>query len=343
MAQHTISQLISTYALRYFRKINFIFSGRLNLEQSTYFTSSRGLLKSCSCHNINPISSRAKIDSNLLNKHEPGGSIYICSDAIENFSNNFLETIKNPFILVTGDSDLAVDDAFISRPFVKKIINNPLLLKWFAQNATSKISKIIPMPIGMDYHTMWEHPGIWGPERTAAVAQEQALINALRNSQGFNERSPHCYSNFHFQASRGDREECLSRISKNICFFEDRPIARISTWQRQSNFKFVLSPEGKGMDCHRTWEAILLGCIPIVKRSQFTSIYEGLPVAIVEDWNMVNEKYISNFSESVSNRKFDFNLIFLNFWKAMLEGEEPKRIPLMNLCEFKKFICNITS
>ena len=28
--------------------------------------------------------------------------------------------------------------------------------------------------------------------------------------------------------------------------------------------RFVLSPPGHGLDCHRTWEAILLGAIPIV-------------------------------------------------------------------------------
>jgi hypothetical protein len=33
------------------------------------------------------------------------------------------------------------------------------------------------------------------------------------------------------------------------------------------NYAFVASPYGGGPDCHRTWEALILGCIPIVKSS----------------------------------------------------------------------------
>ena len=31
--------------------------------------------------------------------------------------------------------------------------------------------------------------------------------------------------------------------------------------------KFILCPRGSGIDCHRQWEAMLLGSIPIMKRS----------------------------------------------------------------------------
>jgi len=47
------------------------------------------------------------------------------------------------------------------------------------------------------------------------------------------------------------------------------------------------APRGAGMDCHRTWEALALLTIPIVKRSPLDPAFQGFPVAMVEDWDEV--------------------------------------------------------
>jgi hypothetical protein len=49
----------------------------------------------------------------------------------------------------------------------------------------------------------------------------------------------------------------------------------------------VVSPHGNGLDCHRTWESLVLGNIVIVKRSSLDPLYEGLPVVIVDDWREI--------------------------------------------------------
>ncbi len=46
--------------------------------------------------------------------------------------------------------------------------------------------------------------------------------------------------------------------------------------------KFVLSPPGFGEDCYRTWEAVLLGAVPIVRRSPLQQLYDGAPVVVVD-------------------------------------------------------------
>ena len=41
----------------------------------------------------------------------------------------------------------------------------------------------------------------------------------------------------------------------------------------------VLSPPGNGADCHRTWEAMLLGAVPVVLRGSVApSLVDRLPV-----------------------------------------------------------------
>ena len=56
---------------------------------------------------------------------------------------------------------------------------------------------------------------------------------------------------------------------------------------------FCLSPHGNGLDCHRTWEAIALGCIPVVKTSPLDRLFSGLPVLIVNSWSDLNESLLS--------------------------------------------------
>lgn len=53
---------------------------------------------------------------------------------------------------------------------------------------------------------------------------------------------------------------------------------------------YTLSPPGAGPDCHRHWEAIMLGCIPIVLRSSATRILDDLPCLQVEDWGEVTKE-----------------------------------------------------
>lgn len=44
---------------------------------------------------------------------------------------------------------------------------------------------------------------------------------------------------------------------------------------------------GMGMDCHRTYEVLALGSIPIVRRSPVTPLFESMAVAVVDSWDEV--------------------------------------------------------
>ncbi len=55
---------------------------------------------------------------------------------------------------------------------------------------------------------------------------------------------------------------------------------------------YILSPPGAGPDCHRHWEAILLGSIPIVLKSAVTKILDGLPCFQVNNWDEVTEEIL---------------------------------------------------
>ena len=63
----------------------------------------------------------------------------------------------------------------------------------------------------------------------------------------------------------------------------------LATWEKHRDYAFELSPCGNGLDCHRTYEAILLNTIPIVRTNTLDAIYRehNLPVVIVDEWSDV--------------------------------------------------------
>jgi hypothetical protein len=66
-------------------------------------------------------------------------------------------------------------------------------------------------------------------------------------------------------------------------------VSQRAIWELYAQYPLVLSTTGNGLDCHRTWELLYLGCIVVTKTSPMDPLYEGLPVIIVEDWHEVRD------------------------------------------------------
>ena len=81
-----------------------------------------------------------------------------------------------------------------------------------------------------------------------------------------------------------------------------------------TKYSFVLSPFGIGMDCHRTWEALCLGAIPILKAPHFTKMFEDLPVLIVNEWSDITESLLNNTIRDFKNKNFNYNKLTLQYW-----------------------------
>jgi hypothetical protein len=306
------------------------------MENLTYFVSSRGILKSCSRHNTNPISSNDSIDLDLVSNLKPFESIYVCTDALFNFVNNFFQTITVPFILVTGDSDMPITKEFLNNSEIAKVLNSNLLLKWYAQNLNTQHYKLESIPIGLDYHTMSNSNNGWGLSAQSPIAQERALLDILAKSKVIKERFFSIYCNWHFQIERGNRSECFSQIDKTLCFFEKNQIPRYSTWLRQSEFMFVISPEGAGIDCHRTWEALLLGCIPIIKKNEHSKIFYDLPVLIVNDWKDIKSDLLLDTLKEFISKNFIYENLFMDFWKRKINNLNISPFQRISNFEFKR-------
>jgi len=311
------------------------------MEQLTSFMSSRGILKSCVAHNKDPKSSLDAIDDDLLAHWTPGGAIYVCTDALERFGRHFLPRLRDPFVLVSGDTDTPVGESLLAKPGIPEILASPLLVNWFAQNLATRRPQLRWLPIGLDYHTMWSTPGYWGIEAVSPIAQEHHLVETLAASPAMGQRRLAAYCNWHLAAhsmNSPDRRDCFEVIDRSVCYFEASYVPRASTWSRQVEFMFVVSPEGMGLDCHRTWEALCLGCIPIVKKNALSRFLEQFPVMILDDWRDLTRRKMAKFVDSIEGRRFDFSPLFREYWVGRIRGIDQPILAPMTLAEFRLLI-----
>ena len=283
------------------------------------FVSSRGLLQSCQHHNRFPYSSSQSVgyeidDRGVLSFLATNTlTIYVCSSAIDDFVANYLPRLKSRFVLMTGDSDTTIPNDCMESSTL--LLKNPKLVGWYSQNCVGKHPKLHQIPIGLDYHTMSHQDTSWGKQISP---QEQEDMLMKLNKLPFWQRNPKCYGNFHFamghRYAQIDRVDAMQHIPKESIDYEETSIERGETWKKMATYAFIPSPHGNGLDCHRTWEALALGCIPIVRTSPLDSLYSGLPVWIVKEWDEVTPDAMKDTLVRMQTMSFDMQKLTLRYW-----------------------------
>jgi hypothetical protein len=119
-----------------------------------------------------------------------------------------------------------------------------------------------------------------------------------------------------------DRQAALERVPRHLVLYEPMKTFRDKSWTNMASCAFVLSPHGNGLDCHRTWEALCMGCIPIVKTSRLDSLFADLPVWIVSDWTDVTEASMRFVKEDFANKQFKYEKLTLKYWQTEINSAE---------------------
>jgi hypothetical protein len=232
-------------------------------------------------------------DPALFDQVKDGDLVWMRLTALPQFVEQALPRIQARFALLTGDEDWAIPGSFDGS---NQLLADPRIVCWFTQNYDGSVAheKLRPLPIGIDFHTI-SNRRKWGHWPATPAAQEAELDaireRALPNAQ----RLLRVHADFHFnkhkQQNWGDDRHAVQRaLTGNPAVqFQIKKVPRSELWREKTRYAFVVSPHGNGLDCHRTWESLVLGNIVIVKRSSLDPLYEGLPVVIVDDWREITE------------------------------------------------------
>ena len=233
-----------------------------------------------------------------------GNTIFVKTDYLDLFFKIFHPQIRSPYILVTHNSDLPIPGPYA------KYLKDPKIIVWFGQNVEQKIKKLCPIPIGFA-NRYWEHG-------------DMGVLTEMHQKKGQMEKTFLLYLNFQANNCPQERQRVYQLFnSKKYC-----------TTRKQTDFKsflfdlgqskFVLSPRGNGADCHRTWEALHMGAIPIVKESTLDPLYTNLPVLIVKDWDKIDEKYLNRQWAKMSVKKYNKDKLYADYWFKLIDSVKPK-------------------
>lgn len=285
----------------------------------TEFVSSRGIAAVCDVRPSSMQSDSTALTAADYRNIQDGQVVYVTTTRFPDFLSEILPGIDVQFVLVTGDSDIAAPGglwATRAMPIpAASLISDPRLKHWFAQNCDIDHPKVTPVPIGLDYHTLAECRGghRWGPSGTPAQ-QEAELKEIISSMPVLGDRPLLCLANFHFSLF-GERHKCLRALrGKPFVVFQKEFLPRGKTWKAHAGCSFVASPPGNGVDCHRTWEAMVLNTIPIVRRNSLQALFHDLPVMLVDDWNEVDEAALLRFKQSIETSTFNTRKLTLDYW-----------------------------
>lgn len=228
--------------------------------------------------------------------------VFIQSHLLPDFFTKMLPLITNPFILLSHNADENINASYL--PYLE----NPLLIHWFAQNCQVTHTKLTPLPIGLENKRLYLH-GI------------PHYFNVLRKNN-LTKVNKILYK-FSVSTNPTQRGEALETLSKH-------PLAETYTDWRESykylstlqKHKFVASPPGNGEDCHRTWEAMYLGTVPILKKSAMANHFASLelPMIVIENWSELNKWNYKTLEElyATIETQTKYSSLWAKYWLDLI-------------------------
>lgn len=233
------------------------------------------------------------------------GSIIFCeSELLEDLNTEVLSQIHFPVVLILGNSDRNIDRGLIDGIH---LVDGSAI---FAQNLVVEIPSVTPLPIGLE--NRWR-----AKNGTVLPFLIQRRIKRTRRTEvlwGFSvSTNPEVRSKAALALLKTKRARLLGAVNPARHRLE------------LSGSKFVASPPGNGIDTHRTWEAMYLGCIPILLDGYLSRYLESinLPVWVVNSYDE-----LIDLSEADLNQKYqeiirNSNLQGLDFkfWESRINSK----------------------
>tara|TARA_B110000259_G_scaffold187847_1_gene243627 strand:+ start:4092 stop:5777 length:1686 start_codon:yes stop_codon:yes gene_type:complete len=253
------------------------------------------------------------------------------SQIVHIFFKDIIKNFKNKIILITLETD-----GFDMR---NEYLSNPLLYHWFTWNKPIQHEKLTCIPIGLNFDR-----------------HHNSIVNYINGDNNNNIRDKLFAVNLSV-SSNPDRIKLIQTAKtkwSGFCTHIDN-IPFLNTYRRQSiiegkikvdvtnpkcyeilsKYKFILSPPGAGIDCHRTWEALYCGTIPIIIESSINELYRDLPVLIVNSWEEITEdllekKYVE-IQNNIKNDKYNMKKMYMNYWTNEIDKKIKVVSPFQSL------------
>ncbi len=252
-------------------------------------------------------------------KMQDGDTIWVSYTKLEEFTRDFLPYINTTFALIT------TYDGVTRRPtsidlIAPGITAQVYLLGWFATNIGRYTGgyqfhpKVFPFPLGLKSKAgsskKFQNP----------LGYYRELFLELWNETHHNETE--------FQAMYKTTDIFAGQISETVAGrkgIPSGPRLDYPVYLRQlAKAKYVISPDGDHPDCHRHYESIGLGAIPITQLDPFlySHLKEGPVVYQNDNWDIEQLRSTLPMDlQSPTRQMINRNLIFEEYWMEFVESK----------------------
>jgi len=160
-----------------------------------------------------------------------------------------------------------------------------------------------PFPIGMQFSYIYNY------KKPIQIGNHENTVLCAINQTTDNHRRPHGLNRQLFIKNL-NKNNIINNRMQHDKYFDILP-----------SYKFIISPEGNGIDCHRHYEALIAGSIPIMEYNELTEQkYLNCPVLYTKDYSEITEEYlISKYNEMIDT-PYNFSCLFLSYYDSSTQS-----------------------
>lgn len=226
--------------------------------------------------------------------------IYVYTHLMRSFMTEILPYLEHSFVLMSDNSIQPITDEFLP------LLDDKRVAKWFSTNIDIDHPKLVGVPLGVA-NAQWQHGDL------------EALAKAAASGQ---EKQDGVYMNFDPTTNQDKRGAALAALADKDFIHRAEPKDFPDYLMELAGYRYCISPPGKGIDCHRHWESLYVGCLPIVQDGLWRRDFRNIPMIALEDWADITPAYLERAEKELFARD-DLcpEKLTVGYWKNRINAE----------------------
>lgn len=184
--------------------------------------------------------------------------------------------------------------------------NLPRLKAWFTTNLTASDPRLVSVPLGLNdfcgysgFHSIAGDTDHFA--NRSRSHRTQAVLCCLNPNTRLQARLPVI--------------DVAKKLDSVLLIEPDTTIPGFRTYLNHlKTSDFVLCPRGNGIDTHRFWEAIYMGCIPICLESEMLPCQRKLPHLALSSWSELETANLTVIAAQLRCQRFDLRSMCIDYW-----------------------------
>lgn len=236
--------------------------------------------------------------------------VFVSNSYAHKYMATLHKEIKHPYVLLVHNGDDAIDQAFAD-------MIDDKIVRCYAQDVVFGHEKIVPIGIALENKRYYMNgvPAVFNRliikmKKNPPIKQDKILFR------------------FSIHTNPTERKPALGLFLKHPLMETFSQMLPPNLHLRKlMTYKFVASPPGNSIESCRTWEALELRTIPIVKDfvayRYFVSL--GLPMWIVKDWKELDayqspESLAQKYDELMKNPNWE--PLRMDYWISRIKADQ---------------------